>query len=138
MSENKIKRLLKLRYFFALILISFYLLYKILVQWKYPEFYPDYLFLVISAILLLFNNNWTNRFLIFLNIYDFASQLTYVVQRCQDNFSVNVFGNCFYWLKDINFFLNWNFGFWILQIGLIIYLVTLEIVIYKNKNFKIK
>lgn len=138
MNESKIRRLLKLRYCFALILISFYILYKISVQWKYPEFYPDYLFPVISAILLFFNNHWINRFLILLNIFDFALQLTYVVQRCQDKFSVNIFGNCFYWLNDINFFLNWNFGFWILQISLIIYLITLEIVIYKNKSFKIK
>lgn len=131
MNENKIKRLLKLRYFFALILISFYLLYK---QWIYVEtYYVDPVILPVSAILILINNRWIFRALILLNVFSFVSLLIYVIKRCQERFPTNTLRDSYYWLIELSSF-HWTVAFWLLQICLVGYLITLEVKAYKNKN----
>ncbi len=134
MNENKIKRFLKLRYFFtAFIVITYILFYGMWILAENPIFYPSFPILLISAILILINNRWLYRTLILLNSFNFVSDLSYVIGRCLENFPINTLRDSYYWLVDMTIF-HWNVAYWILQISLIVYLIALEIKVYKNKN----
>ncbi len=130
MNDNKIGRFLKSRYLLTTIIVTLYFLYKL---WLDAEFYPEFLVLLISAILILIENIWLYRMLILLNIFVLISQINYVVGRCLDNFPINTLQESYYWLVDKNIFY-WNVAFWIMQISLIIYLISVEIKVYKTKN----
>ena len=134
MNEGKIKRLLKSRYFFILFFVTFYILFGI---WMLIENTDPYIVGVnwipfISIFLILVNKRWADGILILYNIFSFASQLSYVIGRCQENFPKNTLQESYYWLINMDIFC-WNLSFWILQISLIIYLFAVEIKVYKNK-----
>lgn len=128
--NNKIRRFLKSRYLLTTITVTLYFFYKLLVN---AEFYPEFLVLLISAILLLIKNIWLYRMLILLNIFVLISQINYVIDRCLENFPINTLRESYYWLINMNIFY-WNVAFWVIQIGLIIYLIAVEIKFYKYKN----
>ncbi|CAN5529616.1 hypothetical protein BH18ACI1_BH18ACI1_12430 [soil metagenome] len=134
MSENKIEKFLKLRYFLTVFIVTLHLSFGIWTLAKNSNVSPNFFsILFISAILRLINNRWLYRALILLNIFDFVSLLSYVIGRCQENFPVNTLRDSYYWLIDMSIF-RWNVAFWVLQISLIVYLITVEIEVYKEKN----
>lgn len=130
MNDEKIKRFLQSRYLLTIIIVILYFLYKL---WLHSEFYPEFVVLLISAILLLIKSIWLYRMLILLNLFVLVAQINYVIGRCLDNFPTNTLQESYYWLIDKNIFY-WNIAFWILQISLIIYLIGVEIKVYKAKN----
>ncbi len=135
MNYNKIKKFPKMRYFFTLSIVIFYILFG---MWMHTDNSNPYVTGInwipfISAFLILINNKWTDRILIFYHIFNFTSHLSFVIRRCRENFPTNTLQESYYWLIDMPSF-RWDFAFWILQIGLIVYLITVEIKVYKNKK----
>ena len=135
MNENKIKKFFKLRYFFTAFIIIFYILFG---MWMRTENSNPYVtginwIAFISAFLILINNRWSDRIVLFYHIFDFAKTLSYVISRCRENFPTNTLQESYYWLVDMSIF-HWTIAFWILQISLIIYLIAVEIKVYKNKH----
>lgn len=130
MNSDKIKKFLTFRYLLTATIISLYLSYKL---WLNSEFYPEFIILLVSSILILIKSIWLYRVLILLNIFVLVSQINYVIERCLDNFPTNTLQESYYWLTGMNIFY-WNFAFWLLQISLIVYLIALEIKVYKVKN----
>ena len=135
MNENKIKGFPKLRYFFMVFIVSFYILFGV---WTLTENSNPYVtginwIPLISAFLILINNRWTDRVLIFYHIFGFASELSYVIGRCRENFPTNTLQESYYWLMDMHDF-RWTLVFWLFQISLIVYLIAVEIKVYKNKH----
>ncbi len=135
MNENKIKKFLKPRYFFTVSIVIFYILFG---MWMLTENSNPYVTGInwipfISAFLILINNRWLDRVLIFYHTFNFASHLSYVIGRCQENFPINTLQESYYWLIDMHIF-RWTLAFWILQISLIVYLIAVEIKVYKNKK----
>ncbi len=122
-----------MRYFFTVFILIPYSFYGVWTLAENFNYYPTFPILPISAILILINNRWVYRTLILLNIFAFVSQLIYVIERCQDNFPINTLQKSYYWLIDMHIF-RWTIAFWILQISLIVYLIAVEIKVYKNKN----
>ncbi len=132
MNESRINKFLKLRYFLTVFIVIFYMLFGIWIA-ENSNVYGINWILFVSGILILINNRWLYRILIFYHIFDFGSNLSYVIERCLDNFPTNTLRESYYWLIDMEIF-RWNVAFWILQISLIIYLIAVEIKVYKNKN----
>jgi len=133
MNENKIKKFLKLRYFFTVFIVIFYILYGMWIFAENSNVFGINWIPLISAILILINNRWLYRITIFYHIFDFASHLSYVIERCQERFPINTLQESYYWLVDTSIF-RWTIAFWLLQISLIVYLITVEIIVCKNKN----
>jgi hypothetical protein len=135
MNENKIEKFLKPRYFFTLFIVILYILFG---MWMVAENSNPYIVGInwtplISVFLILINNRWSDRIVLFYYIFDFAKTFSYVIGRCRENFPTNTLQESYYWLIDMPSF-RWTLAFWILQISLIVYLFAVEIKIYKNKK----
>ncbi len=135
MNENNIKKFLKPRYFYAILIVIFYILNG---MWMLAENSDPYVVGInwipfISAFLILLNYRWTDRILIFYHVFNFVSAFGYVIGRCRENFPINTLQKSYYWLIDMHDFY-WLLAFWVLQISLIVYLIAVEIKVYKNKK----
>ena len=138
--KNKIlSKNLNFRLLFLLVIISYHFTYAI---WKQhlvlsEDFGPGLIdgVLFVSAILLLINNRWINRFLLGLNILALIAYIYYdIIRNCQiEHLSEDLY-KCG-WFSLENIWLPWWLVYWFLQITLIIYLIFSE---KKNYNQKRK
>lgn len=134
MNEGKIKKFLKLRSFFSIAIVLLYLLHRMFVEpCENCSIYYLNAVLFISAIFILINNHWIYRILICLNVLALMSDLYVVIVAVHYAFGIGTLNKQLLFLLELDDF-RWNVAFCFLQISLIIYLITVEIKVYKNKN----
>lgn len=131
MKKENLKIFVYLRYIFTVIILALYYLNAWLVEVDYYGLDPLHWILGISAILLLINFSWIDRVLILINLLAFSLKLIALFVNCKNMFLT--YFECFQFLSNTGY-LYWEIVFRIVQISLVIYLIAVEIKVYKSER----